>query len=1002
MFDYHGDPKFETLRAQLRKVFKDVLVERTLFEVVRLPCMTAVDDDDAVAMLSDGDALKVIPDHRQQLQRKYSAKRMFLNESYTRKAIVDGNMELFRDCLDLGHYGGSVFFTAFTKGTEEMWRMVLSKSEDGVNSCFKQLIVERKWDKVRILIDEGFKVETRERREAEALQCEVASQPPEVVDMFLSGGAVMGNRSLFRQAYFILCMYKQNRTPARLPHLRDYLLRAGASATALRHLLHEAVSRGDHYVASLALEHGACRVGGASNAVLPLAARANDVRMMRILLDGGVSVNETNEKGKTALNVAARHGADGVVRLLLERKADVEKLSGKRTPLMNASAKGFAHICRDLLAQGADVDHAVAGKTAIICAAECGRLNCVDVLRRHNADVNARSDLRWTALLHAARQNLTPMCTMLLGCGADVCCLDAFGKSCLLYAVYHENLDLCSALLAGGSIPTLNTASSQGFVPLIVAAQRENTQILTLLCTVEGLDMAATYQGSTALFFTTRIEVMEILLAYGADVSARNANGDTRLMQCVGFDTSIAEFLLGHGADPNVVNLTGKTALYNAVEHENRGLVATLLAHGALVDICCALPALNCAVEKNFVAISELLLAVPGVMLNRCHDLSTPLMLAVRNNNLRLCERILQKSTGQASVAVEVQVLRKVPPAPQEHCMRGYGYPSSEEEGEEEDAFSLNMMRARKRMDYADCEKELLQAIKEERSGSVDPDVVDFSVDSQNFIPTETAAIIDATLPPAAALVNTRCAVTQHSALHLAVLASAPHIVRLLLAHGGDVLRPFCSGNASTPCLAVAAAVGCAETAALLVGKGADVNEVDSDGRACLFHCCNAAVARVLLDGGADVDVRDAAGNTLAMISHNTGLLEALLRSGADANASNAGKTCLMHAVSGRRHHSLAVVALLLDYGAIVDRDIIAAATFIEVKTLLERAFSGKRVRRKRSRAEQQEDNLKLTCKKCGVSKTSSGNAFATEESLMRHVAGKHRLSWVLYKQEFP
>jgi ankyrin repeat protein len=79
---------------------------------------------------------------------------------------------------------------------------------------------------------------------------------------------------------------------------------------------------------------------------------------------------------------------------------------------------------------------------------------------------------------------------------------------------------------------------------------------------------------------------VEVLLAHGADVDAKNNFGETALMWAArDGHTSIVQALLGKGADVNWKHpFAGDTALFYAAAGGHTAIVKALLAHDALVN----------------------------------------------------------------------------------------------------------------------------------------------------------------------------------------------------------------------------------------------------------------------------------------------------------------------------------------------------------------------------------------------------------------------------------
>ncbi len=86
------------------------------------------------------------------------------------------------------------------------------------------------------------------------------------------------------------------------------------------------------------------------------AARRGDVAAVRTLLDAGVPVDIKSEYGATALSFACDKGRAEVVKLLIERGADINVADTfyQATPIVWAASNGHGEVVRLLVDAGAD------------------------------------------------------------------------------------------------------------------------------------------------------------------------------------------------------------------------------------------------------------------------------------------------------------------------------------------------------------------------------------------------------------------------------------------------------------------------------------------------------------------------------------------------------------------------------------------------------------------------------------------------------------------------
>ncbi|WP_245979262.1 ankyrin repeat domain-containing protein [Solilutibacter pythonis] len=137
------------------------------------------------------------------------------------------------------------------------------------------------------------------------------------------------------------------------------------------------------------------------------AVRAGDMDLVETLLQRGIDIEVTNERGFSALILAAYNGQPALVSDLLKRGADPNR--GDRTgntALMGALFRGDEASARLLLADPRiDIDRKNnAGQTAAMFAALFGRTELLLELADHGADLDAVDAAGASVRSLAARQ----------------------------------------------------------------------------------------------------------------------------------------------------------------------------------------------------------------------------------------------------------------------------------------------------------------------------------------------------------------------------------------------------------------------------------------------------------------------------------------------------------------------------------------------------------------------------------------------------------------------
>lgn len=380
--------------------------------------------------------------------------------------------------------------------------------------------------------------------------------------------------------------------------------------------LHWAADLGDVDMTRILIAAGAnleavTRIGGYTPLLIAAEEGREDV-VIELVAAGADPHARRAVSGTTALHFVAGSGRAAAVEALLRAGADVDAREWQwgQTPLMFASSKGRTEVIRALLSYGADFAATSAVlplperaaqdqrarqarnaameemrsqapdptqwvptpeqvRAAVDAARQYDHLEVEEIERVdwHEVQMQGRS-LRFadlvgyqgglTPLLHAIREGHREAAFLLLDAGADVNQASAGDLTPpLLLAMINGHFDLGLELLAAGADP--NQASDAGTTPLYAAL---NTQWAPKSRYPQ--QQAYLQQNSTYL------EVMEALIAAGADVNVRLSKhlwymeytfsrlgldswGATPFFRAAhALDLDAMKLLLAHGADPSV------------------------------------------------------------------------------------------------------------------------------------------------------------------------------------------------------------------------------------------------------------------------------------------------------------------------------------------------------------------------------------------------------------------------------------------------------------------
>jgi ankyrin repeat protein len=353
------------------------------------------------------------------------------------------------------------------------------------------------------------------------------------------------------------------------------------------------------------------------------AAATGNTRIIEQTLAHDDGLVFQKQKGKTALQVAAKRGQAQVVKLLLRYNAHPDGNTKKASPLYFAAQNGYEKNVLILLQGKARIEwvHIAGGGTPLHVACHKGHLGVVKILLAHGANVEATTNARFTPLYLAARAGHYGIVHTLLEHNADVDSPNFKGSTPLYVAAKKGHYDVVELLLAfqanvrsvltKSQFSPLHSAALRGHQaivellirrgadveagdggevsPLILAAERGHSAVIeTLLDHGANAEAYTTRHHTTGLYMAClkgHLPVVKILLQHNANVQAQSKSCQTPLHAAAlkGFG-EIVLLLLQHNALVNARNSKGMTPLHYSAESGHRDTVRILLEHGAEVD----------------------------------------------------------------------------------------------------------------------------------------------------------------------------------------------------------------------------------------------------------------------------------------------------------------------------------------------------------------------------------------------------------------------------------
>jgi ankyrin repeat protein len=287
-------------------------------------------------------------------------------------------------------------------------------------------------------------------------------------------------------------------------------------------------------IAQLLIQSGAAIDSQDRDGRTPLmfTSKTGHIDIAQLLIQNGAAVDHKSKNGQTPLTFASFDGRLEIVRLLIQNGAAVDTCDEEGwTPLMVASHKGHLEIARLLIQNGAAVDSRdIRGQTPLMHSSERGHLDIILLLLQSGAAVNTCGQEGWTALMLASHYGYIHVVQELIDHGAATNVQNTYLSTPLHLASANGHLSIVELLIERHLDVDKRNKDQKPALHRRTALGRLRTQRFRLKSrsTLNPQDCYGWTPLHTAAHHG-HIDIVILLLEFGADVKVRNSSDQTAL-----------------------------------------------------------------------------------------------------------------------------------------------------------------------------------------------------------------------------------------------------------------------------------------------------------------------------------------------------------------------------------------------------------------------------------------------------------------------------------------